>query len=149
MIAGGTDWLAVGVGLVGSVVVGVVLWLALPRGVVLVKTDRTEEGDVARSWHVRNESALPVRIIEITRADMATGGEAAPVSPSDAGISFDDEVLQIALDEGLSWAELELPPGEGFTVVVPTLNTTMALRYRRAGRWGIFERRVLSLHTTA
>lgn len=148
----GVAWLDVSLGiggsLLGSLLVGIGLWLFLPRGAVLTKRPTDSALSGAQSWILRNESAVGVRILWVERADMASP-EPEKVAPGDLLLSFEDERHDIAVDEGANWNHLILEPGDGVTVTIPTLNTNIVIRYRRDGWTGAGERRSIVLHTSA
>ena len=134
-----------------SVVVGIGLWLLLPRGVVLVYEDR-HYGE----WTIRNDSPLPVQLCEVTVRgvnviDEATGQlTSVSLLPGEndygAYMALDDEVAEIGRDEQQRpWREIVLVPGETITASV-NLNTSLSIKYRRAGWSGVLERRMLTIH---
>lgn len=143
-------------GLFGSLMVGVGLWLFLPRGVVLTRVP-----DGPDSWTIRNDSALPVRIVSVTEKGINTYDEQADKfasielqgcgcfdgeeSTHGVGLCLDDEVADTRMySMDLSWKGTILPPGETLTAFVGN-NTSLQIRYRRSGWAGIFERRYFEI----
>lgn len=121
---------------------GYLLWLALPRGVILTKTPPPADADESSwdRWTVRNESPVTIQVVRV--ALVTIGGE------SDMGdhLTFDDETLEVRRqDWEKPWEGLEIPPGETLTAHVP-VNHTMSIKYRRAGPVGWVERRELVIH---
>lgn len=149
------------VGAVFSVITGVGLWAVLPRGVVLTRTVRTQDalGQLMRdTWEIRNDSALPVRITSAIVVGAQTFDPETerineielPVFEGEGTLgvtlTFDDEVLEIRRTgtEQL-WNQQVIPPGDTLQAVVG-INTSLRIEYRRAGRFGHFERRELEIH---
>lgn len=185
------DWQGLWWGLAGSAVLSVILWLVLPRGVVLTKVPPSEM--LLDRWTVRNESPLPVRITSVSvfglgaHREVPVGcskkwvarrlrsiGERRPgevyfrthvmASRLDGGLkpvpmpchdafqtvsatmTFTDEVLEIGrTDRSMEWGRVKVPPGETLIAHVGG-NTTVTIRYRRAGLSGRLERRSLTIH---
>lgn len=127
-----------------SLVAGVVVWLGVPRGVVLVKSTRDPEDQERRpdTWTVTNDSSLPIRV--------RSAHFVSPDGKSEVGRywTFVDDTLAVRQDEkddGGSWKGVVIPPGEELRAHVP-VNHTMVIRYRRDGMTGWFERRQLEIH---
>jgi hypothetical protein len=63
------DWTSVSLGVLGSLFVGVLLWLSLPRGIVLVKEplprDQFSSQPLHDTWTLQNASAVPVRLYSV------------------------------------------------------------------------------------
>lgn len=152
----------VAINAVVSLLVGFALWALLPRGVVLTRSFAANHQGVTQpqTWTIRNESALPVKITKVTHTGVhtyndTTGEIETRVLPpwvpheeeGDLGIrlQFDDEVLELNRDSDDSpWAGQLVPPGDTLTAFV-NLNRTLTIRYRRAGLFGLTERRTLSI----
>lgn len=138
---------------------GAFLWAVLPRGVVLTRSARTEDWRGERlfdTWALRNESALPIRLISVAvRApqtldakgrlefvDLTDGNREDPA----AELTFDDAHLDTTRSEqGGAWKGIEVPPGDILQAKV-NLNPDLRIRYRRAGLTGVFERREVVIH---
>ena len=139
-----------------SVVVGVCLWLFLPRGVVLTRRENTNEHSF-EAWTIRNESALPVKILSAAALSVTTYNERRdrfdhieldPDAESTHGISLshDDEVDYVRMqDWSRSWKGEILRAGDTLSASV-SLNCSLIIEYRRAGWSGVFERRKLVIH---
>ena len=146
------DWVGVALGTLGSLVVGVGLWIVLPRGVILTKTHPvflSFGGDpLPDTWSIKNVSALTAMIESVTIQHM---GMPEPVPMPIEGLPtaslvFDDEVLEIGrTDRELPWTGLPIPPGESLTAHIG-VNHMLTVRYRRQGWTGRFERRTLVVH---
>lgn len=152
------DWLQLGLSWFGSLIVGAGLWLFLPRGVVLTRTRAGPD-----EWTIMNDSPLPITIISASEIgvetyDERTGRFEAIELPSGSGDSdcdfryhgvtlfVDDEVRSISMYDGnLPWRGQVLPPGETLSATVGN-NTSLKIRYRRAGWSGLFERRQFEIH---
>lgn len=145
------EWSSTAINAVVSIGVGVLLWMLLPRGVVLTRTLSGPD-----LWQVKNDSPLPVRIMSVRVVSPEEWNETTsrfdePVLPVDGGIhgvslSIDDEVADTArTDNQRPWSEVSITPGDTLTARVPT-NTTLIIDYRRAGWLGILERRHLGIH---
>lgn len=142
-------------GILVSVLVGLGLWLWLPRGIVLVRQRDTDSYD---TWTIQNDSPLPVRLSEVTISgisivDTQTGVLTSVPLPCDGdrmkdlGVDMylDDEVDEISrYDWSTPWNKVVLGPGDTMTAQVAN-NTTMLIKYRRAGWSGILERRTLRI----
>ncbi len=146
------DWVGVGLGTLGSLLVAVGLWVVLPRGVVLTKSHPVANvvtGEVLLdTWSIKNVSALPAVIEVVTYMHM--GMPEPRLLPNDGiatcSLTFDDEVLEIGREERQGpWRGAIVPPGESLTAHVGA-NHMLTLKYRRAGRGGRFERRNLTIH---
>lgn len=63
------DWASVGWGTVGSALVGVVLWLVLPRGAVLTKTriyrNPWDDEPLYDTWEIKNDSAVSIVLTSV------------------------------------------------------------------------------------
>lgn len=150
-----TDWLGVGLGILGSLVVGILLWFLLPRGVVLTKRWATEYGTgapVPEAFTITNDSALPIEIIGVDGPGFTTGQTWEPYpNPTDANgystirLSFDDMSVDLERERREpGWKGVRIPPGETMTAVVPGI-MALRIRYRRAGWSGALERRSLTI----
>lgn len=131
--------------LVISALVGYVLWLALPRGVVLTKAPPPEGGGERwyDRWTLRNESALTIRLEGVSLVD--------PLGEVEVGshLTFVDHMLEVRRHEWeLPWAGMKVPPGEELIAHVPP-NHTMVIDYRRDGLFGRVERRSITIHGVA
>lgn len=142
-----TDFL---LSLLASAITGVALWAALPRGAVLTRT-RTEP----YTWTVKNDSAVPIELISVTwvGVDTMMGTEmltkTAPIDPPE------DAPLRLVPDDAQDyyrltltrkrWKGFDVRPGDILTAKVLT-NRTLTIKYRRAGRTGLLERRELAIH---
>lgn len=149
------------IGAVVSVLTGVGLWAVLPRGVVLTREPRVQDlqgAPLFDTWTLRNNSALPIRIMFVTVSSPETYDAnkdkileiELPVLESEGKIgvalSFDDHVLDTRRTErNQSWRGLEVPPGDTLQAMVG-INRTLRVRYRRAGPLGPFERREVHIH---
>jgi hypothetical protein len=143
-----------------ALVTGAGLFFALPRGVVLTRSPRTQDFNgqgLYDTWEIRNDSALPVRIMSVTYAGPDTWNETTgrieqlelPTFEGEGklgvSLAFDDEVLEITrFDSGKRWRELVVPPGDTMRAHVVN-NRTLTIRYRRDGFFGRLERRVITV----
>jgi hypothetical protein len=63
------DWVSVGWGTVGSALVGIVLWLVLPRGAVLTKTrvyrNQWDDEPLYDMWEIKNDSAVSIVLTSV------------------------------------------------------------------------------------
>lgn len=149
------------VGAAASGVMGVVLWLLLPRGIILTRTFAPVDSKNRRkldTWSLRNESSLPIRVAraEYRGADTYSNGSLAWIRLNPADMVSDRFELQ--LDSDLSggevlagfdkWRQFTLPPGDALLVRMPN-NSQLRVRYRRAGLGGIVERRSIEIHGVA
>lgn len=149
------DWVGVALGTLGSLAVGVALWVVLPRGVILTKSHpvfRSYGGDpLPDTWAIKNVSALTATLESVTIQHMGML-EPAPLpldGLSTVSLVFDDEVLEIRrTDRQESWTGLPIPPGESLTAHVG-VNHMLTVRYRREGWSGRFERRELVIYGCA
>lgn len=143
------------VGMLGSAIVGVVLWALLPRGVVLTRERmiRDWQGEqLLDTWQLRNDSALPVLIRSVTITGARTYNDATETievltlttDTEKHGITLhsDDEMTENG--RGGQWTGVEIMPGDTLTAVVP-LMSELRIEYRRAGWLGVFERRELRI----
>jgi len=153
-----------------SILVGVGLWALLPRGVVLTRgpLPQAPGGEPPyQRWQIRNDSPLPVVLTKVTHAGVHTYNDRTGTIderdlPPDEderapGISlvYDDEVQEISRQEPRpkrfrrkprepSWRGQRVLPGDTLTAYVD-LNRTLTLYYRRAGMFGVLERRRISI----
>jgi hypothetical protein len=142
-----------------SVLTGFGLWAVLPRGVVLTRSDRGYEG-IQNVWELRNNSALPVQITSVTVMGAITYNEETgkideielppEYLPGDKyfgifSLAFLDPVTEIVrADQLRPWRGQVVLPGDALrALVVP--NARMLIKYRRAGPFGIFERREIAI----
>ena len=143
-----------------SITVGVALWALLPRGVVLTRSFPAVAPDgrvLPDTWRLRNESPLPVRIRCVAVCGFGTYDDTKGVlrwvevgAEDDNGLSatlhLDDEVTEIRrLDNRQPWRTVVIAPGDTMKAHVLN-NTTLRIRYRRAGAFGTFERREIEIH---
>ena len=142
-----------------SVILSVALWGLLPRGVVLTRSPAgtdVQGNPQYNTWLVRNESPLPIRLgrvhyTGINTFDQASGEIRKVELPSyiddegelGIGLRFDDEVLELTRDANdKSWSQQIVPPGDVLVAYV-NLNRSLVIPYRRAGIFGVFERRTV------
>ena len=122
-----------------SILCSLLLWLFLPRGVVL-----TSEATGPR-WQVKNESALPVRILRASINGVETYNDATRKFDD---VDVSDEEGRLMLGDGFGdppeTRGYIVQPGETFSAYVD-LNQVLTIRYRRAGCSGLLERRKLSI----
>ena len=125
---------AVAVGLVVTVLATLLLWLFLPRGVVLIGICLLKAGPNGVMWLVKNESSLSVRIRKVTLAGLV------PYVVTDKGEEYRESAGgQTPLERGRI-----MKPGQGIRVnLAPEF--TMVIKYRRAGWAGVLERRTLRI----
>lgn len=139
-----------------AIVTGAALWAFLPRGVVLTRelfVDEDRGPTVEGCWRLRNDSAIPVRVISATVESIDTFNETTGrietvelSSHEGVTMSFDDPTAEtVRQDSNASWSDQVIPPGDMLTVTILNL-TTLTIRYRRAGWTGVFERRQLQIH---
>jgi hypothetical protein len=143
-----------------SILVGVTLWALLPRGVVLTRSFPAVAPDgrvLPDTWRIRNESPLPVRIRSVAVSGVGTYDDTkgalrwVEVGTEDedglsATLHLDDEVTEIRrLDNRQPWRAVVVAPGDTMQAHVLN-NTTLRIRYRRAGAFGTFERREIQIH---
>jgi hypothetical protein len=145
-----------------SILVALALWAVLPRGVVLTRRIRAQDwkGEpLFDTWEIRNESPLPVTLIAATYSSAMTYHEDSamrervlpgwlpPDQEAGIGVSlaYDDEVLEISREEWQRpWRGQCLRPGDALVAVVKN-NCTLKVQYRRAGLFGVFERRTVTI----
>ena len=140
------------IGAVVSVLTGLGLWAVLPRGVVLTRSMSQQEPG---TWELRNDSALPVRLTSVTVEGAITYNEKTgkievldlppECLPGDrflgAELAFVDpatENLRTAYTP--PWRGQMVPPGDMLRAAVMR-NARLRIKYRRAGWFGVFERR--------
>ena len=144
------------VGVAASTLVGIALWLLLPRGVVLTRQMRTTDwrGEpLYDTWVLRNDSAVAARLLRVqvtssTMYDDARGRFVPQILTDDLAAStgvlmaLDDQVGEITRQEALAgrWTGVVVEPGETLQVTVPN-NTDVRVDYRRADWAGVLERR--------
>jgi len=143
-----------------SITVGVALWALLPRGVVLKRSFPAVAPDgrvLFDTWRPRNESPLPVRIRSVAVSGIGTYDDtkgvlrwidlgAEDAKNLAATLHVDDEVTEIRrTDNDQPWRTVVVAPGDTMTAHVLN-NTTLRIRYRRAGAFGVFERREIQIH---
>ena len=162
MVVSSINWveLSVGAGLsaVGSAIVGLMLWLFLPRGATLTSAIRTHgwnRPELLDTWEVKNISAVPievrsVRIVGLATLDQNSGKFEELELPLDgfAGttLGFDQETREHpGAKSATPWRNVLILPGETLEAHV-NVNTTLLIDYRRAGRSGLLERRQLAVH---
>jgi hypothetical protein len=149
----------VAIGAVLSVLTALGLWAVLPRGVVLVRTGRGHEG-LLHIWELRNDSALPVRIRSVKvmgpltyneKTDKIDEIELAPEYPPGHKyfgafwLAFVDPMTENMRTSQLPpWNKQVVLPGDSLRAAVIT-NEKMQIKYRRAGPFGIFERREIAI----
>lgn len=144
------------IGLIASIIVGIALWLFLPRGVVITRSKpaRDVRGEpIPDSWVLRNHSPLPVQILDVQYIGISTIVNEhpvwRPVAPSELTnepfvVSLDSDVGGGAMSNDSSWSTVQLAPGDGLVLQMP-LHHKLELRYRRAGWTGAFERRAVTI----
>lgn len=146
------------IGVAASAVVGLALWLLLPRGVVLTRNRMTQDWagrPIYDTWALRNDSALPIRVrrVLVTSASLPDGpsGQFAPrpltadlQKRTGASVQLDDEIAEITREEaqGGRWEGVRVEPGDSLIAHVPN-NTGLTVHYRRAGVAGVLERRTV------
>jgi hypothetical protein len=135
------------------------LWAVLPRGVVLTRFARGQEG-IQHVWELRNNSALPVRIRSVKIMGAITYNEetkqtddielAPEYLPGDKyfgafSLAFVDPVTEILrTSDPPPWRGQVVVPGDSLrATVVP--NSKMVIKYRRDGWFGVFERREIRI----
>lgn len=138
-----------------SIAASLGLWALLPRGVVLTRAVRSHNhhGEpVGSTWNLRNDSALPIRIRSVRVTGLSTFNHATeqqreielPLAgdrADGASLSFDDSTLETLLYvHHRSWKGVTIPPGDTLQAVVPNMHG-LRIKYRRAGCFGILERR--------
>jgi hypothetical protein len=155
------DLAEVGIGASVSVLIAVALWLLLPRGSVLIRSQRTQNWKGERlydMWEIRNASSLPILIQSVRVLSVADYANSKKPRPRDLGVpsnlnetwlDFDDPHLANIhsdwQDAKAPWSNVLVPPGDTLVSHIQT-NTTLYIRYRRAGPFGILERRRLTIH---
>ena len=144
------------IGLLASTIVGVALWLFLPRGVVITRSKPAHDvhGDpIPDSWVLRNDSPLPVQILDVRYLGISTIVNAVPIwkplTPPDLTsepflVGLDSDTGGGAMSNDSSWSTVQLASGDGLILQMP-LHHTLEMRYRRAGWSGGFERRAVTI----
>lgn len=132
-----------------AVLVGVGLWLALPRGVVLVR-----ERDLSRhdTWVLTNDSPLPILLTHVLVRRIQNPVEWVPLDPTREGghdgvrLMLSDEIDEITrFEQRRGWEGLEVRPGDALVAHVGN-NAQLNIRYRRSGLFGVLERRCLQVN---
>lgn len=123
-----------------SILCSLLLWLFLPRGVVLTVGEQHCD-----QWPVKNESALPVRIVSTSINGVETYNEATGKF-EDVDVSHDNDRLMLGDGYGdpPKVRGYVLQPGETFLAHVGN-NETLTIKYRRAGWSGLLEHRKRSI----
>lgn len=130
-----------------SILCSLLLWLFLPRGVVLTSEEQGYDPDCNQcaQWSVKNESALPVRILSASVNGVETYNEA---TGKFGDVDVSGEEGRLMLGDGFGdppeTRGYVVFPGQTFAVHVD-LNQELTIRYRRAGWSGLLERRKLSI----
>lgn len=142
---GDVSWLEASV----SIGTGILLWMFLPRGVVLTRAVRMYDsaGELLDdTWGLKNDSPLPVRLTSVRVIMPGYEGELGPDGHELVWLTFDDETTEIAREDGRTpWSKTVILPGDTLTAAISN-NTTLRIQYRRAGWSGVFERRRLEIH---
>ena len=136
-----------------SILCSLLLWLFLPRGVVLTSTELPysetgyeppyDELEVRGTiWRVKNESPLPVVILKATISGMATYDETAESFGEIDVTDTYDKYLILDSDGDPSWRGHITQPGDTFLASID-LNSNLKIKYRRDGWSGVLERRQL------
>lgn len=146
------------IGLLASTIVGIALWLFLPRGVVITRSKpaKDDHGEpIPDSWVLRNQSPLPVQILRVRYTGFSTIVNETPRWKQLTPDQLADEPFDAVLDSDVgggevlsaheSWRGFQMTPGDGLVLRMPN-NHTLEVRYRRAGWAGIFERRTIRIH---
>lgn len=138
------NWSELGLGVVISTVQALLLWLLLPRGVVLKRTPLSDirdgtYGPVEDRWLIRNESSVAARIVSVTL--LAPSGPSTPELAEGGPLELDDEIAELSrTDRRDPWSEVTIPPGDALVAHVVN-NRDIEIQYRRAGWAGVLERR--------
>lgn len=144
------------VGVAASTVVGIALWLLLPRGVVLTRQMRDSDRrgqPLYDTWLLRNDSPVVGRLlrVQVTNSSMYDDTRGRFVSQTltdDVAAStgvrmfLDDQIGELTREETLAgrWTGVVVEPGDTIEVTVPN-NTDVRVDYRRDGWAGVLERR--------
>jgi hypothetical protein len=132
--------------IVVGLLTGLVLWAVLPRGVVLTRSRSMTEND---TWYVKNESALPVRIVSITWLGSETHDDnkrnhvERELEGRVHGVKLalvDSDADTSRVEQRRPWDKVIVSPGDSLRATVLNMRG-LRIRYRRAGLLGIFERR--------
>lgn len=138
-----------GISIMGSLL----LWFFLPRGVVLTSAELPygeddyeppydELGATGTLFRVKNESPLPVKILKATISGFMVYETTGGPNELDVTDTYDEHLILDADYGDPRWRGHITPPGNTFLANVH-LNTTLKIKYRRAGWSGVFERRLL------
>lgn len=138
-----------GVDVFVSIATGVLVWALLPRGVVLTRAVRTENLKGERlydTWELKNDSPLPVRLTSVRLVMPGYEGDLPWDGQHGVILTLDDETAEIArADWQRPWNKVVVEPGDTLQAVAE-VNTSLFIEYRRAGWFGVFERRRLAIH---
>ncbi|MGW9720287.1 hypothetical protein ACUXJV_002431 [Micrococcus aloeverae] len=102
---------------------------------------------------LRNQSPLPVQILDARYIGISTIVNEDPVWKSLTPLELASEPFVVSLDSDVggeamsnhsSWSTVQLAPGDGLVVQMP-LHHRLEMRYRRAGWAGAFERRAVTI----
>ena len=128
------------VGFVASAVVGWLLWIVLPRGIVLSRKFPAHNfagSPIPDTWILRNESSLPVRIAKVEAIGAAFDGsdwnDLSPLEAMKLGFfpTLDSDISGGEALAGIErWKEVRVMPGDGLQVKMPG-NTVFRITYRR------------------
>lgn len=134
-----------------SIVCSLLLWLFLPRGVVLTSADLpySENGydppydDMdakGRIWRVKNESPLPVAILKATIRGFETYDDATgEFKEIDVTDTYDEYLILDSYGDP-DWRGHIITPGDSILATIG-INSHLKIKYRRAGWSGVLERR--------
>lgn len=144
------------IGLLASTIVGIALWLFLPRGVVITRSKPARDGygePIPDSWVLRNESPLAVQMLGVSYSGISTFVNEQltwkTLTPSELTgepfvVQLDSDVGGGAMSNDTSWSTVQLAPGDALVLQIP-LHHQLEMRYRRAGWTGVFERRIVMI----
>lgn len=157
MVLGAVSWPEVFLAALANVLVGVALWLLLPRGVTLVGSARTQDHFGQRlddTWEIRNASPLPIRIRSVRLEgvgilNLDTEKPETIELPWDGfqgtTLEYDDANLANARGDSQGpWASQTVQCGDALVAHV-TGNTALTVNYRRGGPFGWTERRSITI----
>lgn len=149
------------IGLLASTIIGIALRLFLPRGVVITRSKHANDDHgepIPDSWVLRNQSPLPVQILDVRYSGVNTIVNEMPKWKSLNPLELTDDPFNAVLDSDVgggevlaaneTWRGLQVTPGDGLFLRMPN-NQAVEVRYRRAGWAGILERRTISIHGVA